>query len=319
MGHDEIYAFDNDIIFLLQQLGNPQVERAGDKWRISCPFPAHQETHPSFHFNRRVGTFYCFGCKEKGDLAQLALKLNLHYDKKQLAVDQELYDTTDPFYTILRDMEAADAQADAVVEAPTMLRPLPVGSRWRRLPYLLLDALGAKLWYDDTKRGGEIDRVWFPVTQLGELAGWFARVKSRAEHARHPDSKKIPKYRNNQHQCTWRLLFPYDYVWKHFGPHHVVLVEGQVDALALIAEGIPALAIFGTGNWTDHKSALLSAAGVTHVIVAMDGDKSGRKLQSELVPALRETFRRVDDFSCPDDEDPASMPASYRRRLARLL
>jgi hypothetical protein len=324
----ETYRFDAAIQQLLQQL-HAEPSDVGEKWRILCPYPDHHDTDPSFYFNRRIGAFKCFGCGRGGGLKKLAQDLGLTYQNEESTDLQR--DEADPFYFIHQDMVAADDSDDRAtfsggrgeqcgdeVTPPPLLRPFPDGVSWRHLPSQLLQAVDAKLWFDDWTTGCEIDRVWFPVMMNQRLAGWFGRVKSRREHQQHLNCKKIPKYRNNKRQATHQLLFPFDYVYRHFRHRAVVLVEGQVDALTLIHAGIPALAIFGTKNWSEFKRTLLISAGFRQLIVAMDGDESGQQLQRTLVPQLKPDFKVVVDFTVPHGYDPDSMPTKYRARLHSL-
>lgn len=320
------YRYDEQIRHLLDQLRPPQLDEMDDKFRLQCPFPDHRDSTPSFYISRRLGAYHCFGCRRHGSLKRMAQELNLTLpdsDETDITGDE-----TDHWVFAAQDFdpELLDGAADLaiggvplVIEVPRLLRPLPQHARWRRLPAKLLAALGARLWYDDTIPGCEIERIWFPVQQERVLAGWFARVLSRRDHQHHPHKNTIPKYRNNDSQRTKQLLFPYDYVRTRFARRRTVaVVEGQVDALTLIQADIPALAIFGTNNWSKYKEGLLAGAGFTNVIVAMDGDKPGRKLQVELVPQLRHNFDRVFDFRVPHHHDPASMPPEYRVQLRRL-
>lgn len=43
-----------------------QVEQSGNNFKARCPF--HNEKTPSFFISRERGTYYCFGCGEKGDI-----------------------------------------------------------------------------------------------------------------------------------------------------------------------------------------------------------------------------------------------------------
>ena len=56
----------------------------------------------------------------------------------------------------------------------------------------------------------------------------------------------------------------------------LVLVEGPFDALRLIKEGIPAIAMLGAGNFSDEKRNLI-ASKASHIIILFDGDATGRK------------------------------------------
>ena len=43
-----------------------QVEQSGKNFKAKCPF--HNEKTPSFFISQERGTYYCFGCGEKGDI-----------------------------------------------------------------------------------------------------------------------------------------------------------------------------------------------------------------------------------------------------------
>ena len=61
-----------DIIDLLDSFG-VKMKKAGKGWKGLCPF--HKEDTPSFSVDREEGLFNCFGCGEKGNIAQLIMKL----------------------------------------------------------------------------------------------------------------------------------------------------------------------------------------------------------------------------------------------------
>jgi|LauGreDrversion4_2_1035121.scaffolds.fasta_scaffold09046_9 hypothetical protein len=39
-------------------------------YKISCPFPDHRDSSPSFYINISTNTFHCFGCSRKGGVCQ---------------------------------------------------------------------------------------------------------------------------------------------------------------------------------------------------------------------------------------------------------
>ena len=48
------------------------LEKKGGKFWACCPF--HNEKTPSFTVNEDEGFFYCFGCKESGDVISFVMK-----------------------------------------------------------------------------------------------------------------------------------------------------------------------------------------------------------------------------------------------------
>lgn len=130
----------------------------------------------------------------------------------------------------------------------------------------------------------------------------------------------LPKYRNNYDMKAQKLFYPWDFIRKHFHrPKTLVLVEGQVDALFLVYNGIPAVAIFGTNNWTPFKESMVVAAGFQRIVVAMDGDKPGRKARKKIYKALKDKVPECVVFKCPKGTDPATLPPKKMRELKRLV
>jgi len=71
-----------------------------------------------------------------------------------------------------------------------------------------------------------------------------------------------------------------------FNYNFVVLVEGPRDALRLLMQGIPAVAVLGAKNFSDKKLFILMAMGISNVYTLGDNDEGG------------ETMRGFIDESC---------------------
>lgn len=66
---------------------------------------------------------------------------------------------------------------------------------------------------------------------------------------------------------------------------HVWIVEAEIDALTLWAEGIPAVAI-GTSYLSKAKRNIILKSGIESAVIATDNDKDGRKAKRSIVEAL---------------------------------
>lgn len=64
-----------DIVELVESYG-VTLKSSGSNYMGLCPF--HNERSPSFNVNRNHGTFYCFGCGEKGDAIQFVKSIDSH-------------------------------------------------------------------------------------------------------------------------------------------------------------------------------------------------------------------------------------------------
>lgn len=356
MSQYDSYPFDEIIekILIYANVEREKVKfgRGRQKYKIVCIIPGHQEKNPSLTLDRASGYFRCYGCGHKGKLAELGKLIGIDLGSgKEVEVDPDI----DEFALMASKLEGLEETSSIVktVTAPPHLRPLPPNVKWRGMPALFLTEVGGKLWYDTRSY---IERIWFPCMQGGELIGWFARVRSEKDKekfreairttrkslraviksgSRDEDSinsarleynkakdrlERIEnmKYRNNDNQDTYKILFPLDYVVTKFKSKSVVLVEGQIDALWLNYNGIPALAILGTNNWHHVKETLLVSHGFERVILCMDNDDAGAKAQKEIYRQLRHKFKEVLKWQCPA-KDPAELSPKQLARLKSIV
>lgn len=351
----EGFPYDPPIAKLLEHLhidpGKLRLQGpGGKKFLILCCIPEHSDTHPSLRIDREYGYVKCYGCGFKGRLAALGKAIGLDLGTGKVEQDPD----DDPFVIMAGKLVEQDKRmVDAAVKAPPNLRELPPAKRWRGMPVPFLQKFGAKAWFDPRSR---VERIWFPCIQDGELVGWFGRVRSKADiephrqaalqsmqeykrlerlpetsraildacakHAEFTDSKLKAvinmKYRNNDQQRTDLILWPFDQVMS-MAPTTVVLTEGQVDALWLIYQGIPAFAILGTRNFTAYKRSTLIGCGFDRIILAMDGDESGRKAQQDIYEQLYGYVKNIRRFKVPDGCDPATMPPDSLAKLRSLI
>jgi hypothetical protein len=186
---------------------------------------------------------------------------------------------------------------------PTNISPWSEAS-YRGLSLDFLTSLGAKYWnhtVEVEKQGCTITystpRLLLPFYQNKRLVGYTGRRL---------DNKTITKYYNAPWAEAKKILYPYDYVIKD-SPHTVVLVEGQIDALALINAGIPALCILGTNNWSKSKLAYLANSSIKRVYVCMDGDAAGKMAAPSIINSLEGVFDYVENVVLPEGQDPGAL------------
>ena len=241
----------------LRSFAGPKKETANSTF-IICPY--HAERTPSgrvFHYpaSSSAGSFRCYGCGAKASWNELAVKLGLKPFKGAKPVEE---------YAHTINMPTED-EVENDFEDFTF-KDLPRNKLWREIPTNLLIDVGCKL----ISVYGQ-SRLYMPVLVKGKLEGYIkARLRKSSEH---------PSYINAKGRWSkLKGLFPYDYsiaLMQKLGISTMVLVEGQRDALRLLASGIPALCILGTQSWTLEKQTLLELGGVDSLIVLMDGDDAG--------------------------------------------
>jgi DNA primase len=275
----------NKLDFIKAQLATYGGEKKeyGERVMIKCPF--HSDNTPSGSLSLSTtfaGSFRCYACGAKANWDQLAERLNLQPFKR--GQPKEEYATN--FIT-----QAAQFFEEKKLyrEDKFQFSDLPANKRWRSISTNLLIELGGQLcvkWSDDYQRWGKTRFIHFPVNINGEQVGFFrARLKKEADQ---------PSYLNAAGK--WSLshgLWPFDYsmeLARSTGHRTVVLVEGQRDCMRLLSNGIPTLCIFGTQSFGAAKAKLLELAGMSRLVLLMDGDGAGIDASARILNICQQMF-----------------------------
>lgn len=238
---------------------------------ILCPF--HSEKTPSgliyLNSTRNPGFFKCFGCGTKK-----------HWDEIAPLIGLQPYGYSKPTvyysHTKLSDTEEAK-------NTKFELKELPEGKIWREIKTDLLIDIGCKLLITEYKS----KFVFLPVYVNGKLKG-YSKGRLRKEKG------QISYINKNGSWTKTYGLFPFDYsinLMLSTKDKTIVLVEGQRDALRLLMNGIPALAILGTNSWSKKKVELLELHGVEKIILMMDGDPEGIRATKTALDLLKPFFK----------------------------
>jgi hypothetical protein len=169
--------------------------------------------------------------------------------------------------------------------------------RWQRQlldrPDVLKRLSARRGWTADTVRHLELglDRWQITIPVRDQHDQLVALIRYRPHHpAGHP---KIWAARGSR-----RALFPHPAV---DNASHVLLVEGEPDAIAARSRGLPAIAIPGASGWDPRWGELFSGRAVT---IAFDADLEGRTTSAAVAHALREhTVSVVVADLAPDRDD----------------
>jgi DNA primase len=136
------------------------------------------------------------------------------------------------------------------------------------------------------------------------------------------------KYINSPGGWTKDALFPYDYV-NSLEAKVVAIVEGPRDALVTIRNGLPALAIMGTNNWSEKCINLIMGLGASKIVLLLDPDTPGelamRRIYKDLSKKISVVPVMLPSKFVTDDKgrkkrvklcDPADLS---RRKLERVF
>ena len=282
--------------------------------KIQCPNPKHKggnEDKPSLIINLeqqgrfRAGSAKCFSCgfnlRSWSDVAKAINRPDLISDSLAEQVNETIQSFFQEGTTVLDEdeIELDDLQGSI---------PWNKNEDWRGIKGSLLKDIDAKLFFNSDI---ETMMIYLPCVVFKEhLGGIKANLKKQGKR----------NYFNTK--GGWvksKGLFPYDYtanLIKNNKLKTVCLVEGPRDALNWLQNGIPALAILGSNNWSGIKSDLvLSLPDVETVITAFDPDEAGDKAKSSVYSYLKDeitvknfNFRKWEDKLDIEGLDPGNSP-----------
>jgi DNA primase len=288
-----------------------KLQRAGREWKACCPF--HNEKSPSFTVSDEKGFYHCFGCGAHGDVIrwmtdqrglsfmdavkELAAEAGLEVPapdpraaqraEQQAGLHDVMQAAQDWFRASLETPAGAKAReylASRKFDARTLERfgfgyaPNSRGAIAKALDRFdrgMLVEAGLLIAVDDKEPYDRFrDRLTIPIHDpRGRVIGFAARILDA-------DKKDAPKYLNSPDTPLFdkgRTLFNLH----RAGPAsrksgRMVVVEGQIDAVAMAAAGFDeAVAPMGTALTERHLELLWRM--VDAPILCFDGDSAGQR------------------------------------------
>jgi hypothetical protein len=291
MGEALDYVRKHD--FVMEQLSRyagPKIE-SGEHVKILCPF--HGEKTPSGSISlkrdRSVGSFYCFGCRHKATWNEVAAE-----SKGMFAPFGRIEPKEEEARNLFLQLAEAATNQDGYKEVDFEFRNIQPDKIWRTISTNLLIELGGKVcnyFVPDERRYEKV--IHFPVVINKKKRGFFVcRMKKHPNpsYSSYFQAKALGKPGWLTRYGLWPFHPSIDLAKKLAEksgmPVTIVLVEGQRDTMRLYGHGVPAMCIFGTGNWSSQKFRLLEEAGVDRVILMMDGDPPGIEATEKMLPDL---------------------------------
>jgi len=266
---------------LLVRLGLKRIKSGASEIKAICPF--HAETKPSWSINRTSGLWRCYGCREKGDLPSLVLRVHSHIYSYREAI-QWIKDNT--------GISIVTSTPPKVIEMPDTSNLVDSDNPLFRRRGILF-----------CKRGNLAGRHLIPIEVDGEVVAHEAR-----DFSGRSDVKTLPV------PSTVTLasyLYNIDYIYPQLP---VYLVEGTKDVLWQVVNGFDNL----VGSFGSHlyrsQINLLYRRGVKIVVMMYDADKAGvramRDAYAQLAPLFTTWLKLL-----PKGNDPADIPTSELVKL----
>jgi DNA primase len=286
-----------------------------DNWMCVCLF--HDDHSPSMSFNIHNGAFLCFSCKAKGNIITLARKLGMIVKANGFipALDDPAAELSGLDRMLDEQQNGPEPATPTVLDetfAERYMNTVGALAYWMDERGLNLETIRKfKLGYDTMQ-----DAATIPMRDAeGRLLGIARRNLSGTG----------PKYYTPRGYVKTEFLYGY---WpdttvqidRTGQPHHVVLVEGQVDALKVWQAGYNVGAVMGSGL-SKAQRRLLYRSSVNEITLFFDNDKPGFQMAMSALGMLRRNMRIYAAFYHEDDpNDPGAMTMKQvKRAISRRI
>ena len=312
-----------DLVALFEAHGLA-VRKMGRGFKALCPF--HSETTPSMSIDRKKGVYHCFGCGKSGD----HLTFLQEHGKRSFpeAVSE------------LRQL-AGGHQVEAVPAEPVPEEPFPyelmarVAEVWHQafcerpegLAYLESRGITNKGLLRSLQAGYCDGEKLLAITNAaersllqrvgilnGEGKEFFARsvvfpLKDKSSRVvGFYGRSTLPKSKVPHRVCAGSKAGLF-YVEAARGASQVFLVEGVLDALALMQAGFSqVMALGGTQGLNSALLDHLRAEKVSELVLCLDGDQAGQAASQQLQEHLSQEGFTVRVVTLPEGHDPLSCP-----------
>lgn len=316
------------------------LKRTGASYKGLCPF--HDEKSPSFVIQKGDSHYHCFGCGAHGDAIQflmqhqsmgfveavemLAEKYQVHLehveeDEPKGPSKQKVYEALEEaslFFRALllhtenghaglqylyeRGMSIEFVQKFGIGYAPAHLGAFLPFMRAKKISDEILLAAGLVRRSSDGKlRDFFSDRLTFPIHNgQGRVIGFSARKFHEETYGgKYINSVETPVFKKS------RTLYGLNYCRRRIAKERqAVIVEGQIDCLRLIDEGLDiTVAGQGTAFGEGHVQELLSL-GVNRIFLALDSDLAGREAAVKIGNLFQRAGVGVSVLKLPQNSDP---------------
>ena len=328
------------------------LKRSGANLFGLCPF--HGEKTASFSVAPDKGIYYCFGCHKGGSVINFQMEIEgLSYPDAVRALAKRAgmeVPEDEQYQSRYRQQERLWALHKEAARFFHSQLYAPVGAEALKYAYgrgmsksvltkfgigyapdgwtNLVDALRRKGYTDEelkesglvtvSKKNGSLfdrfrDRLMFPIIDVrGNVIGFGGRVIRKdtdaAKYLNSPETLIFNKRKN---------LFGMNLAKKTKHPYFI-LVEGNIDVVALHQYGFDnAVASLGT-SLTDEQAALLSKY-TDQVVLIFDGDAAGQNATRRAIPILEKAGLQVKVLQLRDAKDPDEFLKKFGADRFKLL
>ncbi|RPI19366.1 MAG: DNA primase [Ignavibacteriae bacterium] len=331
---DEI-ASAVDIVEIISQYTN--LRKAGRSFMGRCPF--HEEKTPSFSVSQEKGVYHCFGCGKSGNvftfimdmdnvtfsdaIKTLAEKANIpleFYDEPEDDRNQieSLYEIHKQaaryYYDTLMSHDGIYAREYLEIRGikPDMLPKFGLGFSLRykdsfyqkfKDNFSVEDLNASGLVYGEDPKDKFRGRLMFPIiSESGRVVAFGARKLFDDDYvqAKYVNSPETKIY--NKSKTLYGLSFAKNSI-KEKG--YVILVEGYLDLISLVQNGILNVAASSGTSLTNLHVRILSRY-TNEIVIVYDADKAGQLAARRAIELILENDMQASIIVLPSGEDPDS-------------
>lgn len=341
-------GFPTDWLYQLKQKSNivsvieryVRLEKKGRKYWGCCPF--HSEKTPSFSVSEDEGLFYCFGCKESGDVISFVMKYescdfyeavkilakNAGMQVPEFSGEKEIIEQKKNKERLIKLLDSARLHYQQNLLLP-QAKPAQEYIKMRQFNRKTLEdfklgySLNFKEIIDYLKSQGFSLQEMKQAGIVQEKNGYFYDVfagrlmfpifNSFGEcvgfSARVLGQADFAKYINTAETLLFkkgRVVYGIDLVkkLKQQGKlDKIIIVEGQIDVIAMHKAGFNnTVACMGTALTKENAHELKKLSN--NVVLMFDGDTAGQKATYRSIDILREEGFSVKVALMPEKLDP---------------
>jgi putative DNA primase/helicase len=275
------------------------LDRLGIDWRspethIRCPYPTHDDHHPSWRWDAEAGKARC-SCDASASIFDVIMKIEgIDFPTAQVRAAELLG---------REDLIGGAAPAGLTLEEYAEAKHLPID-------WLNKIGVGQKASYGPAQAPA-IRTIYF------REAGNFATASIRFRVNLNGDRKKRHFWRKGDKPC----LYGAQWAASLQETGYAVIVEGESDAQTLWLHGFPALGLAGANTWNEERDAPLFA-GVPVVYVVVEPDTGGTEMMKWLSRSALAPRARLIRLP-PATKDPSALylarPNDFRAAFAAAM
>lgn len=312
-----------------------ELKKAGAAYKALCPF--HDEKSPSFSIQKGDAHYHCFGCGAHGD----AIAFLMNFQKFRFSDAVEFL--AEKFHVHLERIETEEVQGPSKKHMQEVLEfacrvyhtlLLHTSEGHAALNYLfqrgmsldfikhfelgwspansgvllpLLKAKGISLEIAEAcglltgNKEFFSSRIMFPIrSSSGFVIGFSGRkIKEETFGGKYVNTKETPLFKKSQ------ILYGLNYSRSRIAKERMALVvEGQIDALRLIYEGLD-FTVAGQGTAFGQRHVeMLAQLGILTVYLAFDSDKAGLSATAKVGDLFQKEGIEVKIVTLPTGYDP---------------